>query len=59
MPERETPFERKQEAAAAAEAASIGGRVSDEPPPEDAFDQPDDGRAAPGGEGDTEEEPDA
>ncbi|HWE10740.1 MAG TPA: hypothetical protein VG325_15420 [Solirubrobacteraceae bacterium] len=106
MPERETPFEREQEDAAAAEAASIGGRVSDEPPPEDAedledpaqrpltesgqgesegfeqaehqlvehashgdqhaarrviedaFDEPDDDRAAPGSEPDTEQEPD-
>jgi hypothetical protein len=107
MPERETPFEREQEEAAAAEAASIGGRVSDESPPEDAeevedpaqrppvesgegesegfeqaeneliehashgdqhaarrviedaFDEPDDARAAPGGEADNEDEPDA
>lgn len=33
MPESE--FETEQEDAAAAEAGAIGGRVSDEPPPED------------------------
>lgn len=36
MSESESKFEREQEEAAAAEAASIGGRVSDEPPMEDA-----------------------
>jgi hypothetical protein len=35
MTETDSSFEREQEAAAAAEAASIGGRVSDEPPAED------------------------
>jgi hypothetical protein len=33
--DRESAFEREQEEAAAAEAAGIGGRVSDEPPMED------------------------
>ena len=35
MPETESPFEREQEEAAAAEAGAIGGHVSDEPPAED------------------------
>jgi hypothetical protein len=35
MSETDASFEREQEAAAAAEAASIGGRISDEPPAED------------------------
>lgn len=34
MPDPESPYERAQEEAAAAEAGAIGGRVSDEPPPE-------------------------
>ena len=34
MPESESEFEREQEDAAAQEAASIGGRVSSEPPTE-------------------------
>ncbi|HWE13483.1 MAG TPA: hypothetical protein VG365_08230 [Solirubrobacteraceae bacterium] len=106
MPETESPFEREQEQEAAAEAASIGGRVSDEPPAlddeeldqaqrpldesgegesegfekaeqqltehaghgdehaarraiQDAVDEREDERAAPGGEPDTEQEPDA
>lgn len=106
MPETEPPFEREQEDAAAAEAAAIGGRVSNQPQPvqdetpdpadrplaeagegesegfelaeqelvehashgdqhaarqvmADAFDEPDDARAAAGGEPDTEQEPDA
>jgi cell division protein FtsN len=36
MAHSESSFEREQEEAAAAEAASIGGQVSDEPPAEDA-----------------------
>lgn len=36
MSESESQFEREQEEAAAAEAAAIGGRVSDEPVAEDA-----------------------
>jgi cell division protein FtsN len=36
MAESESSFEREQEEQAAAEAAAIGGRVSDEPPAEDA-----------------------
>jgi cell division protein FtsN len=36
MAQSESSFEREQEEAAAAEAASIGGHVSDEPPAEDA-----------------------
>jgi hypothetical protein len=106
MSETESPYEREQEEAAAAEAAAIGGRVRDDPAPEgaeeldpaqrpliesgegesegfeqaereliehaghgdqhaarrvieDAFDEPDDERAAPAGEPDTEHEPDA
>jgi hypothetical protein len=35
MTETDSSFEREQEAAAAAEAASIGGRVSDGPPADD------------------------
>lgn len=36
MSESQSKFEREQEEAAAAAAGSIGGRVSDEPPMEDA-----------------------
>ena len=107
MSDTESPFEREQEDAGAAEAASIGGRVSDEPPSEadeaeadpaqrplveggqgesegfeeaerelidhaghgdqhaarrvaqDAFDETDDARQAPGGEPDEERPADA
>ena len=64
MPETESPFEREQEEAAAAEAARIGGWTSDEPPPEhpEAVEDPAQRPLVEAGEGESEgfeQEPDA